>query len=332
MSTNTSTASTHTWKNPTSYTSSSENTGFSWGQVSSGPQAYARAAMSELLEVLVELMNLYNQQCGVEADANAQCAKANAQLTKDAANDRANQTYCQMGMSFASAGISAIGIGVSYGGYKGIKTEINETQMEQENLSGLNEHYKDAKNKGPGQNGTDETSSMDDELTREAIQNRKNELLSGDRSLTEAAKKKQEDIDVTDEHGTTTSKNLNKAAIEDMSPEELREFDTKLSAAQENASRSLNNSYTKYQTQQTTVKMYQELTTSIANGTAQAFQAKYQVDEGNDQAIAALASNNADTAKNLAQTMQGNVSKIQEEIMQALNYQVQSAASNNVRG
>ncbi len=329
MSTNTSTASTHTWKNPTSYTSSSENTGFSWGQVSSGPQAYARAAMSELLEVLVELMNLYNKQCGMEAVANAQTAESNARLTQEAANDRANQTYCQMGMSFASAGISVVGIGYSMGGYQGIKTEINATQVEQENLSGLNEHYKDAKNKGPGQNST--RSEPMNEGPHQAIQNRKNELLSGNRSLTEAAKKKEEIIYV-DDHDTTTPKNLNQAAIEEMSPEELREFDTKLSAAQENASRSLNNSYTKYQTQQTTVKMYQELATSVANGTAQAFQAKYQLDEGNDQAKASMASNNVDMAKNLAQTMQGNVSKIQEEIMQALNYQVQSAASNNVRG
>jgi hypothetical protein len=275
----------------------------------------------KLMEVMTELMNMYQEQNEYQAQAQSKIAQAAAAFTEASAWDQAQQTVCQGATELASAGMSFVQAGLttkySASSQDSLKTAGN-------NEAALNKFETMYKTAQPAQAeagmGTTPAARAADETL---VANRINDLNSGQKSLLEAARDGANDT-------TSTGKNVTEAALAQMKAKNSEAFDQlsqNLNKAQEGVSRDINNAHIGLQTAQTKAQMWTTAANSTIGAGMSAGQAYFQKDAGVQQGNASMAQSSAQIAATMASNSRELIGQFYQEEIQALQMLQQLAAT-----
>lgn len=285
-----------------------------WGQITAGPQAIAYKSILQIIYTLETIQQMYQKQAADQAKASGLAAKASAEATRAAAKFQANQTYCEMGQSFAGAAVSIGGIGATWYKTKDLDTQMTTLETQNRNIGILQDKLK-ANPTASISAGQQSPTNIDS-----AIRDRIQELLTPGADYAAFKKTPAEGDDI------------NEKALAHMSAEELGEFKENLRLAYDSHSKLINNNHTQQQTAQSKVQMYQGIASGAVNGAFQAGQATCQTNQGTQQAASAITNNIAQQSSNMFSTNQGFIGKFYDEAMQSLSMLQQLAAAASVRG
>lgn len=309
--------------NPTDYT-------YTWGQISAGPQAIAFKAVMQLATLLTQIMDMYNQQAATQLNVQSQAALSASQATVQAAKEQSYETMCQAGSSFASAAV-AVG-GMAHTSMGTDTTKLDAATDNQKGLSDLQTSFTKVKLANPSDLSVSAGAVPPvrpplPELTPD-VQARMVQLKSGGESLVTAAKS-QDPLDPSNPSKGTVIE----AALAHMAQNgELDDFSKKLTSAQDNNAKAINDWHTATQTLQSQISMNQSLVNGLVSAGTQGGSAYCQQQAGQEQAVATLDNSNAQQAGSMASTSQGLISKFYDEELQAYSMLQQVAASATTRG
>lgn len=298
---------------------------YNWGQITAGPAAVAFPAIMKLMEVMTELMIMYQQQNATQVAVQAAAAKAGAACTIAAANDQASQTFMQAGTEFASVGTSLLQMKMtsSFSAPSNAKLETAS-----ENNSALTSFAKSYQTSKPA---TIEVGEGTPPLPPKTplVEARMQELKTANQdSVLEIAKKGTETVT-----GNPGDQNLNEAALAHLQaeyPDEFKALNEKISRTQDDVSRAINNANIGLQSAQNTSQMITTAINGAVSGALTAGQTHFQKDQGVQQAAASLAQSNAQTAGTMASNSQGFIGQFYQEEMQALQMLQQLSANSRV--
>jgi len=292
----------------------------SWTQCQGSATSMAYKSMMQLQSLLVTLQGYWQEMIYDQSKVAADSAKISADATIAAANDAADMLICQ---SAAAAGQAAVSAYQGYSGYqanKQMEPEVQEAQTEQNTLNRLDKNLAEAKphsdTVAPGT--TIETDANVTARQKELL-NGRNSFYDNDHKGTTAKSQARENEAKEKSNDENAADNLDKRAIDSMTPEQRTQLNENLREERGNNSRKLNN----INIQQQKNTQIKELTGSILNSTIQATdkatEAYFQTEQGEQQAIEKLAQSNQQMASQAASEANKNKDALAQEASKAID-------------
>lgn len=296
---------------------------YNWGQITGGPQAVAFPAIVKLMEVMTELMNMYQYQNETQVRAQNTLALNSAQATIGAANAQASATFMQASTEFSGVGTSLLQMGLTSKFAASSQTELATASKTTSSLTAFEDAYK-AATPATGSVGMAPAPAAATPPSPE-VEARITALRAGNSSIKAIAEE--------DARPGSTSAGHTRAALAHMKAHYSEEFNNiapKLSRAQDTASRAVNDANIGLQSGQNKAQMWTSAINNGVNGSLTAGQTYFQKDQGNRQAVSSLDQSLSQSSGSMASNSQGFIGQFYQEEMQALQMLQQLSANTRV--
>ena len=295
--------------------------GFQWGQSGSGSTSLAYGCIMEVMALMTQIQSMNAQQAGNSVTVAGEAARNSYNSNMTAAEKNQEATRLDAASSFISGGLGLVGVAANSAMTSDSNLKLSEQGKESTELNSLSGQLSERKAKDPdliaGSTPEAAEATRKDKMSPQAY-NRVKELTTSPTEVRSSA--------------TENQRAVNKEAIANMTDSEVKEFSEKLTVAQENNSRDINNAYSHITSTHNSVDAWKGIVTSTSTGIIDIFKGQDTQAASQAQAMGQLESSQSQQMYAMYNNQAGQMTQNGQKGLEALQLLAQLAQASSFRG